>query len=993
MKLKSARSKNIIERPHVKRGAKYLATPFRRGLAFVASAAMLTLIQPPNPAGGGEFQISNFKFQIFPLLAWVSLVPFILACSPKARPIPLVIIAYIVSLCYWLGNLYWVFPITIAGWAAFCVYTAVLWPIVALCLRYCRIKKIPLFLASGVLFVGAERLQGFFLGGFFWRFLAHSQYHNITIIQIADIFGAAGVSFLIAMVNGLLAELILDARCCIKQKTEDRKQKTEDRISVRCPLSSVLCSLTKIVIVCSLIAVTVVYGRWRINQSDKFVTNGPLIASLQSNVPQSVKREALRAEAKVAEKTSQAIFDELMQKSKAAVEAGAELIVWPETMVQATLNPEVLDVVEPEHPWKVFDQALRDHSKNNAFLLVGAFGGTPDETKTELVERYNSAFLYKKDGQQYEKRYDKIHLVLFGEVLPFRKSFPLLFNLLMKFNPYGFDHSLEAGSEYSVFEMTDSRSQNYKFSVMICYEATVPEIARRFTLERPHVKRGAKPVSSQVERYLAPPFRRGSQKRIDWLVNISNDGWFVRFEKEKVLPSTELPQHAAICVFRAVENRVSIVRSVNTGISCLIDSLGRIKNGFSAGTLPHDAMQRKGIDGWFADEMPIDKRVTFFSKHGQWLDFCCVVCLGLLIIIQMIGNRINNKWLKGSWLNKLSITNRRLLTVLLFTFPLVFLAGCEESLSLQTAVNQPSAVSVDNLVPQALEIIEAGLADADPQVRANAIEVIAATKQIMLMPKVQRLLQDEVVPVRFSAVLAVADLEYSLAKSDVQSVADGLKDEDENVRIAAAYAMTKFGHSEYLTVFRDSIASKDQTVRANAALLLGKSGNKDALRLLYWALQSKDSSDKVRFQAVEAIAVLGDERIFPKLWAIAYSGYADDRIIGIRAMGALKTVKAKDVLVTKLDDDILEVRLAAAEQLGKLNDSTGEPEVLDVFEKNLTSRLDKKELERVKVLTALAIGQIGTENLKRFLPQLLTDESKSVRIAAARAVLQCAIRQ
>jgi len=968
--LKSAKVKNIIERPHVKRGAKYLATPFRRVLAFIASAMMLTVIQPPV----------SWSF-----LAWVSLVPLILACSPKARPITLVIIAYIVSLCYWLGNLYWVFPITFAGWAAFCVYTAVLWPIVALCLRYCRIKKIPLFLASGVLFVGAERLQGFFLGGFFWRFLAHSQYHNITIIQIADIFGAAGVSFLIAMVNGLLAELILDAQCCVKQKTEDRRQKAEGRISIRCPPSSVLCSLTKIAIVCSMIAATIFYGRWRINQSSKFITNGPLIASLQSNVPQSVKREALRAEAKVAEKTSQTIFDELMQQSKAAVGAGAELIIWPETMVQATLNPEVLDVVEPEHPWKVFDQALRDHSKNNAFLLVGAFGGKPDKTKTELAERYNSAFLYKKDGRQYEKRYDKIHLVLFGEVLPFRKSFPLLFNLLMKFNPYGFDHSLEAGSEYSIFEMTDSRSQDYKFSVMICYEATIPEIARRFALERPHVKRGAK--------YLAPPFRRGSQKRIDWLVNISNDGWFVRFEKEKVSPSTELPQHAATCVFRAVENRVSIVRSVNTGISCLIDSLGRIKNGFSAGTLPHDAMQRKGIAGWFADEMPIDKRVTFFSKHGQWLDFCCAVCLGLFLIIQMIGNRLNNKWLKGSRLNKLSITNRRLLTVLLFTFPLAFLAGCEESLSLQTAINQPSAVSVDNLMPEALEIIEAGLADADPQVRANAIEVVATTKQIMLMPKVQHLLQDEVVPVRFLAILAVADLEYSLAKSDVQSVADGLKDEDENVRIAAAYAMTKFGHSEYFTVFRNAIASEDQTVRANAALLLGKSGNKDALRLLYWALQSKDSSDKVRFNAVEAIAMLGDERILPKVWAIAYSGYADDRIMGIRALGALKTVKAKDVLVTKLDDDILEVRLAAAEQLGKLRDSIGEPEVLEVFEKNLTASLDKKDLERVKKLTALAIGQIGTETLKKFLPQLLRDESKSVRIATAKAVFQCAIRQ
>jgi apolipoprotein N-acyltransferase len=427
------------------------------------------------------------------------------------------------------------------------------------------------------------------------------------------------------MVNGLLAELILDTRYCVKQKTEDRSQKSEDerRRFTFCPPFSVLRPLFSVGLVSAAVVATVIYGWWRINQSDKFVTDGPLVASLQSNIPQSVKREALRAEAEIAGKTSQAIFDGLMQKSKAAIETGAELIIWPETMVQATLNPEVMDVLEPGHPWKAFDQALRDHSKDNAFVLVGAFGGTPDETKTELVERYNSAFLYTKDGQQFEKHYDKIHLVLFGEVLPFRKSFPLLFKLIMKFNPYGFDHSLEAGSEYTVFEMTDKQGHDYKFSVMICYEATIPAIARKFTLDEQ------------------------GQKRINWLINISNDGWFVRFKpvlsevegKDKTLASTELPQHAAICVFRAVENRLAVVRSVNTGISCLIDSLGRIKNGYIAGTLPRKAMQRTGIAGWFADKMPIDKRVTFFSKHGQWLDFCCAACT-ILLITAMLSARI-----------------------------------------------------------------------------------------------------------------------------------------------------------------------------------------------------------------------------------------------------------------------------------------------------------------------------------------------------------------
>ena len=561
-------------------------------LVFVASAVMLTVIQPP--------------FNWAPL-AWVSLIPFILACSPSAKLLPLAIAAYLVSLCYWLGNLYWICPVTWPGWLAFCMYTALLWPMLALCLRYCRIKKIPLFLAVPVLFVGAERLQGLFLGGFFWRLLAHSQYANITLIQIADIFGAGGVSFLIAMVNGLLAELLIAA-----------SKKNIFKIN----------NLLKAGIVCVALVAAVVYGRWRIDQSGKFVQAGPLVASLQSNVPQSVKR---------AGEASDVIFDELLRKSKASTEAGAELIVWPETMVQAPLNKGFLIYLDESSQAKLFDRALSEHSKDNSYLLVGANAATVELQDMDYVvtEKYNSAFLYRPDGQQDQKRYDKIHLVLFGEVLPFRKSFPLLFNLLMKFNPLGYDHSLDPGSEYTVFEMTpaaketaDSNSvertekeklnttrytlnaKRYKFSVMICYEDTVPAIARRFAIDQK------------------------GQKRLDWLINISNDGWFVKFENGKVFPSTELAQHTTICVFRAVENRLAILRSVNTGISCLIDSLGRIRDGYVKGStdFPVTAMARKGMAGWFVDKVPIDKRTTFFSKYGQWLDFCCAVGFALLII-------------------------------------------------------------------------------------------------------------------------------------------------------------------------------------------------------------------------------------------------------------------------------------------------------------------------------------------------------------------------
>jgi apolipoprotein N-acyltransferase len=539
-------------------------------LALVGSAAMLTVIQSPINLSG---------------LAWVAMVPFILACSPEVKIKPLFFTSYLVSLCYWLGNLYWMLPVTPTGWIAFCMYTALLWPMTAVCLRYCRTRKIPLFLAVPVLVVGAERLQGLFLGGFFWRHLSHSQYANIALIQIADIFGAAGISFLVAMVNGLAAELIIAA-----------EEKSIFKTS----------NFLKVGLVCGALAGAIIYGRYRINESEKYIEAGPLVASVQTNVPQSVKKS---------HQSSEEILDELLQNSNASTKAGAELVVWPETMVQAMLDPKILGLLAPSENDRLFDEILREHSKNTAFVLAGAYGGVPEireDGTIHLAKRYNSAFLYKPDGTAAKEQYSKIHLVAFGEYVPFRKSFPLLFNLLMKFTPYDYDYTLDAGSEYTVFEMTGKERRVYKFSVMICYEDAVPEIARRFAAEK-------------------------GKKKIDWLVNISNDGWFVRFASGKVFPSTELSQHAAICVLRAVENRIAVVRSVNTGISCLIDTVGHIRNGYIAGTLPHQAMARTGMAGWLVDRVPIDKRTTFFGRNGQWLDFCCAACFVLLMINQVLG--------------------------------------------------------------------------------------------------------------------------------------------------------------------------------------------------------------------------------------------------------------------------------------------------------------------------------------------------------------------
>ena len=173
--------------------------------------------------------------------------------------------------------------------------------------------------------------------------------------------------------------------------------------------------------------------------------------------------------------------------------------------------------------------------------------------------------------------------------------------------------------------------------------------------------------------------------------------------------------------------------------------------------------------------------------------------------------------------------------------------------------------SIENLAGRAAKIVLAGLEDTDPQVRTNAVEVVATTGRMELMPRVEELLTDEFVPVRFAAALAVGDTKYSSAKIRLSKL---LKTPDENTALSVAYALYKLGDKTKFSAIAKRLTNKDMNIRANAALLIGKSGNKDGIALLWQAMEAKDSDDKVRLQAAESLARLGDEAVYPKLWTI-----------------------------------------------------------------------------------------------------------------------------
>jgi apolipoprotein N-acyltransferase len=168
-------------------------------------------------------------------------------------------------------------------------------------------------------------------------------------------------------------------------------------------------------------------------------------------------------------------------------------------------------------------------------MLVGV---TLYDHRQGSVEKFNAAILFRPDQTAIDV-YRKMHLVPFGEYLPFVDTLPWLALL----TPYdrGAVPRLDAGRD-----PTSVPLGAHSLAVSICFEDTIPQVIVRFFRE---AKGGRQP---------------------DVLINLSNDGWF--------RGSSELDVHLAIGVFRAIENRVPLARAVNTGLTALVDGNGEIKD-------------------------------------------------------------------------------------------------------------------------------------------------------------------------------------------------------------------------------------------------------------------------------------------------------------------------------------------------------------------------------------------------------------------------------
>jgi apolipoprotein N-acyltransferase len=385
---------------------------------------------------------------------------------------------------------------------------------------------------------------------------------------------------------------------------------------------------------------TAAYGLWRLKEPA-----GPrqvVVTSIQTCIPQDVKkivkgeqmhtvdeREKMLEEVHKAER--EMLDTQIRLTHEALKEARAkglttQLIVWPETMVPGVLNQEFLEYDPTRTLLDRFGlDSFQDRSRRfwemirNEAGEAGApilFGGHSadlllrTEHDLDFINQQNTAFLLKSDTPEFrsEHTYSKYHLVPFGEYLPFRESLPWLHEFLLSFTPYDYDYSLKPGDRDQAPFILNLPQGEVRFQVPICYEDAMPYRVREMV-------RSDNPMRP---------------KAVDFLVNISNDGWFDG--------SVELDQHLALCVFRAVENRVPIVRSVNTGISAIINSDGRIEQAVEA-----DGRRRPNVTGSITGPLVLDDRVAPYTRLGDIFAQACLVGTVLLALAAWALSRKNRR--------------------------------------------------------------------------------------------------------------------------------------------------------------------------------------------------------------------------------------------------------------------------------------------------------------------------------------------------------------
>lgn len=588
-------------------------------LLSLVTVGMLLIVHPP--------------WGIWPLTL-VALAPWAFAATTAQRAWLVHWGSFLFGWLYFLVGLNWLMPVTGLGYVALAFYLAIYWTLAAWAVRTALRAGVPVGVSLPVAWVACEYLRAWVMTGFPWLFLAHAFFEWPLLIQIADFSGAYGVSFVAAMLSGVLVD---GARRALAPRDHPIPR-------ARTLTAAGLCVLA--------VVGTLAYGAWRLSQSDA-LRDGPRVAVVQHDFPLKstppygthdvivfASYMSLAAEA-AAHQPDILLFPETVWGSSQNIgfletplatsdDRAADTFTYSKLCHDATsalargeyteVN-RVLDTLERLTPRKFLrelpGERLPRLSQTSGPPVTVVLGTIALESEPGAPSRkFNTAVVYDVDGTQRRQRYDKNHLVPFGEYVPFRRAHFLgldlhwLYVWLNGLSPFSqggkIEYSLSHGDQLTVFNIAVG-GRTYHFGTPICYEDVMPYLIRRYVW---------------IE----------GRRRADFLLNMSNDGWFQH--------SAELPQHLAICVFRAVENRVGIARAVNTGVSGFIDPCGRVYNVVQRNHRPWGI----GSVGVETAAIRVDSRTPPYALWSDWLPRLCL--LGSAVL--WMGGVVT-RWIAAIW--------------------------------------------------------------------------------------------------------------------------------------------------------------------------------------------------------------------------------------------------------------------------------------------------------------------------------------------------------
>ncbi|MBN2684960.1 MAG: apolipoprotein N-acyltransferase [Pontiellaceae bacterium] len=521
----------------------------------------------------------------FSLLAFAAMVPLMFAVQSvrlrRAAWLGLLsgVVFYMCSLS-WLSRLLGVVDsvglkaCAVLGYAGLSIYCALYFiPFAMICSAGIRrwvgddvLKNVRFMLAASVVWVALEYFRSVLFTGFPWNALGVSQYTSPALIQIAGIGGVYMVSALVVWMN-------MSLFVTLRQYTHGtRLRKYRMHFELMIGLA--------------LVALTMMYGLGVI--SDRPNPNESVrVGIVQPNVEQTLKNGITEQDAVEMRQTLRRLSLAVDNfKDGAGGKFDLDLIVWPETALPDPLHA----------PQSYASRALVNEIVDGGTpLLVGTIDFMISKDGTPAW--FNSSVLIGGNGNELMK-YDKQHLVPFGEYVPFPG--------IRKFTAVEGD--LSPGLVRTVFPLPDPVEgvQHAPFSVLICFEDTVAPLASQ------SVRDGAR-----------------------WLVNQTNDGWFD--------PSAQSEQHLAHAVFRCVENRVSMVRCCNTGVSGLIDAGGTINPPY-----PYLTNRIKPQTEGYAIAQLVPRYkgepLTFYTRRGDLFAHVCVLLsISTLIVFRSKGYKRRKK--------------------------------------------------------------------------------------------------------------------------------------------------------------------------------------------------------------------------------------------------------------------------------------------------------------------------------------------------------------